>query len=312
MFSVFVFGVLPESSGKTTVCTAIVRGLSLRGWNVGVFKPRSGHSYWYHHDIYAKCSAEGRLYSWDILRLSQAKGGRPLLLEVLNPVDALFSPLDRLSLDESSVEVRLSNPFFELVVERYTILDGRVKSVLCVNGVNFESDSLLFKNWAYVKRLMDNADKVIIAESLEEWNDVYSNYAPTAIRSCYKKVCSEHEVVVVEGFNDAVCPDPALRFNLVLGVAPGAVFCYRGDRFRKAVEVVAGAVRDPRSLEARNVLEFLKPERAVRLPALTSRETSDYELLARKLGEVVEVVESEAAKWRENEEGGRRPATEGG
>ncbi len=289
--SIFVFGIYPESSGKTTVCLAIVRGLMLRGWDVGVFKPRSGHSYWYHHDIYVKCSAEGRLFSWDILKLSKAQGGEVLPLEVLNPVDALFSPPDSLSLDEHSFLVRRSNLFFEMVAERYTIVDGVVQNILCVNQFNFESDNLLFKEWNYVKRLKEKADKIVPIETLEEWNEVYLYYAPIAIKSCYEKVSSQHEAVIVEGFSDAVCPNPDLSFDTALGVLPGAIFCYDGKRFKRAIEVVAGTTRDPTSLEARDIINLLRPNATVRVPAISSQDAENHDRLALKLNSIVDLAE---------------------
>lgn len=291
MLSVFVFGLLPESSGKTTVCMAIARGLRLKGWEVGIFKPRSGHSYWYHHDVYARCREEGRLYSWDVLRLAEACGCNMLPLEVLNPVDALFSPPDRLALDSRFVEIHSADPFLSLVAERYTFFDGAPKITLCLNGVNLGKDCLLFKDWDYIKELERKASRVVVVESLEEWNRFYVQHAHAAIVSCYNAVCRRSDVVVVEGFNDAVCPDPELGFSLALGVAPGVVFIYNGERFKRAVEAAAAPPRDPRNLEARNIVDLLKPEAAVRIPALTSREVSDSGRLASKLSNLVSRVE---------------------
>ncbi len=290
MVSVFVFGFLPEASGKTTVCLAVARGLRLRGWRVGVFKPRSGHSYWYHHDIYAVCREEGRLYSWDVLRLSKACGFTSLPLEVLNPVDALFSPPDRLVLSPQFVELHFANQFFELVAERYTVMEDKPKTTLCLNGVNLGSDNLLFKDWDYVEELKRNASKVLVVESLEEWNEVHLRHAPVAIRSCYRTVCSESDVVVVECFNDAVCPDPELSIELAVGVASGVAFIYDGDRLRRSIEV-ASSIKDPRSLKARDIVEFLRPEGAARIPAVTSRDVADSDRLASKLDGLVSMVE---------------------
>ncbi|MBS7288396.1 MAG: hypothetical protein KIH01_06530 [Candidatus Freyarchaeota archaeon] len=289
--SVFVFGLLPEASGKTTVCMAVARGLRLRGWRVGVFKPRSGHSYWYHHDVYVKCRGEGRLYSWDIFRLSRACGFSLLPLEVLNPVDALFSPPDRMTLDPRLIEVHFANQFFELVAERYTLMEDAPHFALCLNGVNLETDNLLFKDWAYINELRRKASRVLVVESLDEWNEVYSHYAPAAIRSCYDAVCRKSEVVVVEGFNDAVCPDPELSFDLALGVSPGTVFIYNGERLRMAVEAAAALSRDPRNFEAKNILDLLKPELSVRIPAVTLQDAVDSDRIASKLSELVDKVE---------------------
>lgn len=293
MVSVFVFGILPEASGKTTVCMALARGLRLRGWRVGVFKPRSGHSYWYHHDVYVRCRGEGRLYSWDIFRLSQACGFSSLPLEVLNPVDALFSPPDRVTLNPHFVEVHFANQFFELVAERYTLMKDAPRLTLCLSGVNLGTDNLLFKDWDYVDELKRKASNVLVVESPNEWNDVYSRYAPAAIRSCYRAVCRESEVVVVEGFNDAVCPDPELEFELALGISPGAVFIYDGERLRMAVEAVAASSRDPRNVEAKSILDLIKPESYVKTPALTLQDAADSDRLASKLSELVDRVEEE-------------------
>jgi predicted P-loop ATPase/GTPase len=89
---VFVFGLFSHSPGKTVASSALARGLLNDGFNVGVFKPRSGHSMWHQYEAFLKCRAEGRLFCEDIMKLKEASRC-PLPYEVLNPIDALMSPL---------------------------------------------------------------------------------------------------------------------------------------------------------------------------------------------------------------------------
>jgi predicted P-loop ATPase/GTPase len=60
--SIFVFGLFSDSAGKTVVSSALARGFANKGLDVTVFKPRSGHSFWYQYDAFLNCKEEGRLF----------------------------------------------------------------------------------------------------------------------------------------------------------------------------------------------------------------------------------------------------------
>jgi len=296
--SIFVFGLLPDSPGKTLIGRAIVRGLIERGLDLGVFKPRSGHNYWYQHDTFLRCREEGRLFCTDIMRLREARKGDTLPYEVVNPVDALLSPLQT----ENYLFGRQWNQFYldeydtfsHLVMERYTIYEGEVKNIICVNASR--ASSLLFSEWDFVNEVTGRAYETIQVDCLEKWNQVFKELSPRAILSCYGKVCEEHGNVLVEGYNDAVCPEPNLRHDIIVGVAPGVAIFYDPERFMQVIRFMIDTGRDPMGLRAENILEYARDVNSFRVPPLASKEINDTEILSRKLSPIVDYVDKTLEK----------------
>lgn len=239
MASVFVFGLLPDSPGKTLVSRAIVRGLINRGMDVGVFKPRSGHNYWYQYDAFRNCREEGQLFCQDIIELREARGGDTLPYVLTNPVDALMSPLRvegyLLGKEWNQFYIDEYQSFSHLVLERYTIYNsGIINNIICINSAS--AKDVLFQEETFVKDVISKASEAIQIGSVEKWNQVYEELSSQAIPSCYKKVCEEHRNVLIEGYNDAVCPNPDLIYDLVIGVAPGLVIFYDPERFAQIIK----------------------------------------------------------------------------
>jgi len=290
MRSVFVFGLLPESPGKTVISSALARGLTNRGIRTCVFKPRSGHSFWYQHDVFRRCKKEGRLFCEDIIKLRKAcRCSMPI--EVLNPVDALMSPLDVRGFLERNAVSQLylfeQDVFLHLVAERYTICKDGIKHLLCINMKALESHFIMTDS-EYIRKLEKRADKVLYLNSLDEWNSVFKDYGSEAIRSCYQEVSEKADYVIVEGFNDAVCPEKSLRYNLVIGVAPGIVIFYDAKNFHAVVETLEDLGKDPRGLRAEDVLKYLKKVKILQIPALPSSYLKNYDRLSEKLDQVIE------------------------
>jgi predicted P-loop ATPase/GTPase len=247
--SVFVFGLLPDSPGKTLVSRAIVRGLINRGWDVGVFKPRSGHNYWYQYDAFLKCREEGQLFCQDIIELREAREGDSLPYVLTNPVDALMSPL---RVDDYLIEkawnqfyVDEFQSFLHLVMERCTVYSsGIINNIVCLNSAGIKD--VLFSEETFVKDVMSKASETIQIGSVEKWNQVYEEFSSKAILSCYKKVCEEHGNVLIEGHNDAVCPNPDLSYDLIIGVAPGLTIFYEPERFAQIIKFMKDSEGSPR------------------------------------------------------------------
>ena len=291
MRSVFVFGFLPESSGKTVISSALARGMVNRGMKTCVFKPRSGHNFWYQHDVFLKCKREGRLFCEDIVKLRRAcKCSLPI--EVLNPVDALMSPLNvRGFLDRNAIRQLYlfeSDVFSHLVAERYTICKDGIKHLFCINMKALEA-RLVMTDLEYMRKLERHADKVLYVNSADEWNSIFKDYSSEAIRSCYRKISEKADYVIVEGFNDAVCPEKSLRYDLVIGVAPGVIIFYDAKNFHAVLETLEGLGKDPRSLRAEDVLKYLKKRGILPIPALPSSCLKNYDSLSKKLDQAVDL-----------------------
>jgi len=288
--SVFVFGPLSDSAGKTTVCSALARGLVNEGLNVAAFKPRSGHSLWYQRDAFLKCEEEGRLFCEDIVKLREASKS-VLPLEVLNPVDALMSPLDSRSFLQQNAVGRLyllqSSAFSHLAVERYTLCkESGMDNVLCVNEEAISSGSTMLDT-NYLLNLERNASKVISIRSLGEWNRIFGKFGPLAMRTGYQRVSERFNCVVVEGFNDAVCPEPTLRHDVIIGVAPGVAVFYDVERFYDVLETMSELGKDPAALRAEDVAKFLKEAEILTIPPVQRECLRDCDKLSRRLNNLV-------------------------
>ena len=292
MHSIFIFGLLQESSGKTVISSALARGMINRGIRTRVFKPRSGHNLWYQYDVFLKCKKEGRLFCEDIIKLRKAcKCSLPL--EVLNPVDALMSPLNVKAFLERKAINRLylleDNTFLHLIAERYTTCKDGIKHLLCINLKALKSNFTMI-DLEYIRKLEKHAEKVLYINSPDEWNSIFQDYGPEAIRSCYAKVSEEADYVIVEGFNDAVCPEKSLRYDLTIGVAPGVIIFYEAENFHAVLETLESLGKDPRSLRAEDVLKYLKKTKILSIPALSSTCLKNYDSLSRKLDQVIDLT----------------------
>ncbi|MCS7374125.1 MAG: hypothetical protein NDF56_04005 [archaeon GB-1845-036] len=295
MASTFIFGFIPYSSGKTVISTALARGLLNHGMQVGVFKPRSGHNMWYQYDAFLNCKFENRLFCEDIIKLKAASKCN-LPYEILNPIDALISPLNlevffKLDLIDWMYMVE-GNIFHHLLAERYTELkDGKIVNMLLVNESNLK-EKLVLQDRVYMDSLKNSVDKIILVRNVDEWNAYYRKLAPQCIYSCYSKLKDEYEILVVEGYNDALIPSIELLndVDVVIGVSPGVAVLYEGNEFRSVVAGLMDLGRDIMSLKSKDVVKFLRKFKIIRIPALSKSDLNDYDRLAAKLEYVIDEV----------------------
>jgi len=257
---------------------------------VAAFKPRSGHSLWYQRDAFLKCQEEGRLFCEDIVKLSEVSRS-VLPLEVLNPVDASMGPLDSRSFLQQNAVERLyllqSNAFSHFVVERYTLCrESGMESILCVNEEAIRSGSTMLDT-NYLLNLKRNASKVISIRGLGEWNRILSKFGSLAMRIGYQRVSERFNCVVVEGFNDAVCPEPTLRHDVIIGVAPGVAVFYDAERFYNVLETMSELGRDPAALRAEDVARFLKEAEILPIPPVQQECLRDCDKLSKRLNNLV-------------------------
>jgi len=287
--SIYVFGLFQVSSGKTVVSKALCRGLTNMGLKVAPFKPRSGHNIWYQRYAFEECRREGRLFCEDIIKLKKA-ARCSLPYEVLNPVDALMAPMYAGAFLTDSYMRGLylmdADTFNHLLVERYTMLeDGEVRSMIFVNAKNLTGRVLSDKD--YIFKLTGKADKVSSIEDVARWASVFNRLGHCSISTCRKSLEEEYGVVVVEGFNDAVCPELGVRYKAVIGVGPGVAAFYDPEDFYRVIELKSIMGLDPKGLRSKEILEFVKPEEVVSIPALSSIDLRSLDVLSQRLGEVV-------------------------
>jgi predicted P-loop ATPase/GTPase len=296
---IFIFGLFPESSGKTVVATALARGLSNEGKSVGIFKPRSGHNIWYQYNTFLKCKAEGTLYCRDVIKLKNAaKCAQPY--EILNPVDALMGPLNV----ENFLERDLINHMYllesevypQLIAERYThIEEGKIKNIFLINEQNV-NDEIILLDHNFIAKIMDNSAKVILVHDLNEWASAFVTYGPSSIYSCYEVIRQSYENVVIEGFNDAISPEPRVisDTDIIIGVAPGSALLYKSRDFNKVIDVMTQVGKEPTVLRAKEVINFLKCDKVLKIPAIPQNLLTDYDALSEKFEKFINHVISVA------------------
>jgi predicted P-loop ATPase/GTPase len=177
--------------------------------------------------------------------------------------------------------------FAHLVGERYTVLrNGKQETTLCLNEENIHSGLTLF-DIKFLRRLKSSINKIIPVKSLYEWNAVFQKLGPLAVQSCYREIIDKSEYVIVEAFNDAVCPDTNLRYELVIGVAPGLAIFYNAEKFHQRLHTLEKLGKNPITLKSEDIVKYLKKEKIVKIPPLTKQIQNDYEILSQKLEEIV-------------------------
>ena len=301
MPAVFIFGLFPESSGKTVLATALARGLANRGLDVAVFKPRSGHNMWYQYEAFLECKRRRSLFCEDIIKLREASGC-PLPYELLNPVDALLAPLNANVFLEQNLTRRMflfeGDLYRHLIAERYLIFEGEEeKRVLLVNERNINASIVMFDQ-DYLEELKANTNQVIPVNSLSEWTAIFNELGSKAICSCYQKIKREYSNLIIEGFNDSICPEPKIinEVNVVIGVAPGTAILYDVNEFKRIINAMVKLGKNPRALRAEDIAAFTRKYEILKIPPIPSKHLTDYDNLSRELKEVVDRVKEEIEK----------------
>ncbi|MFX0066429.1 MAG: hypothetical protein ACFFC7_30090 [Candidatus Hermodarchaeota archaeon] len=292
MTSIFIFGLFQSGSGKTTVSTALTRAFVNEGQTVGVFKPRSGHNIWYHQTALMKGKADSRLFGEDIIKLKEASRC-PLPYEVLNPIVALMSPsnyqtfLERKALNQ--MYLQLSNIFMGLYFERYTFIeDGSIKTTLLVNEHAINGNFIL-QDPDYLAKLKARANEVVPLHNLHDWSVFYNKFSSRSIYSCYQKVEEYSDILIIEGFNDAISPEPRIlpSIGVIIGVAPGKAVFYDSDEFKKVISTLKDLGKDIRSLRAEELVKYLKKYEIMDIPAILLDDLMDYDKLSKKVENVI-------------------------
>lgn len=295
MPSIFIFGLFTDSSGKTVLASAIARGLANSGLKVAVFKPRSGHNMWYQYGAFLKCKASHGLFCEDIIKLKEASKC-PLPYEVLNPVDALLAPfnVEEFLKRELTGQMYLfeQDAFSHLIVERHTLLEnGENKNILLLNERNVNVASVIIDK-DFIEELRRAACRVIPLNNMDEWASISGDSGSKAICSCYRKIKQAYSTLIVEGFNDSVCPEPEVirEAEVVVGAAPGVAIFYDPKEFRRILDAMVKLGRNPTTLRSENVVKFARKYETLKIPPIKPEDLKDYDKLSLKLEEVVEHV----------------------
>jgi hypothetical protein len=222
--------------------------------------------------------------------------------EVLNPVDALLSVFNIEAFLErkcvSQMFLLEQEAYSQLIVERHSILkDGEVESVLLLNEGNVNAGSVLVER-DYLEELKGATTQVIPLHGPSEWAALSNELGAKAIQSCYSVVKRACVSLIIEGFNDSVCPDPRVveEADVFVGVAPGAAIFYEPNEFKRILNTMAKLGKDAKTLRSESVIKFARKHKVLKVPLLPPEYLNDYDKLSMKLGQIVDYAQRASCK----------------
>jgi len=249
---VLIVGLLPFDSGKTSVALSLIGEAIQRGFDVGVVKPVTAFSGWYHYQSVRRSMEFGKLIGEDVYKLhNRAKNGDPI--EIKSPVVLMHMPPDpervdwqsyfftALNLSEQIVALRLTTPnetrhyYAPANLERLTrvLRDVAIELICSLNPKPME---------------IENFDRILL--KVGKFAD-----------ECVRYISSEHELTIIESFNNASAPtESSADSDVVLLVAPSKVAIYSGERYKKAVDVL---LKPPWLISSEEIASLLRPIKTV-------------------------------------------------
>lgn len=267
---IMVLGGVEERAGKTTMAKAVCKALAKK-YRVQFCKPIAGHNSWYHYDHLLNCLAQKKLFSKDAFEV-RGELAFDAPIEVINPIDCLFSPLKY----ESSL---CGSKLSRAVLERFALLSNRaIKNVFLRLGTR-EMDTVLVDPEA-LNQLISSADKVY---ELEDWRSMEGELIGRAITSCLGWLKERADVVVVEGHDDR-CPVMDDDLSLAMVVAPGHLAIYEGDEFRRGFY----SVLDLRAeVSVRDVIPLINPLESYEIKPVTINNTDQMSKFEEGIREII-------------------------
>ncbi len=273
----FVFGTLPDNSGKTCLSRSLIIDFINDGRRVSAFKPLSGHNFWWQYDNYLRCLGSGSLFSEDAYRLWVTCGKR-FPLEVINPADLLLSVPDMSKAYFHGVkpsDLLGCSIYNWFIAGRFTLLEKRKMR----NVFYFREDTGMIETKDLVEVLKERAEEYYLVRSFRDFLLLHKRFYLRAAESCFKHVLKNSDVVVVEGFNDSVYPFSSVKnASAVLGVSPGFILVFEPETFFREVK----KLKHPFLATFNDIVNHVSPVKVVRLPALRSDEISNNEVLYKK------------------------------
>ncbi len=247
---------LGEESGKTVLAASLTSALRERGVDAVAVKPVSGVDLWRSPGSLAASRERRLLVGGDILLLDAASGGA-LGPEKTGPLVAWMAPRDP----------SRGRPRQEPVAGRVTACrGGRAESVHWVN------QEALDRVPVGLQAAVVEAAGRLIPRPLRAGDEFASRVLAGAFLeqadSCLAEAAAGHELVIVESQADAAAPTLlSLGAAVVLVAGYGVVFIVEGDRWAKAVQLLAGATGHA-GVPAGDALRLAGHRRVVQLPFL--------------------------------------------
>ncbi len=273
--AVLIVGLLTYDSGKTTVAEGIASEAIKRGFDVGVSKPVSSYNIWYQHEFFRESIKLGVLVGEDVVRLHKAARSREAI-EVEGPIVGALAPPDPEALDwRISLYANVSSSLInQMIIIRVT---------RCLTTSNYETLHFIVRD--NIEKCVESL-KPFVNEFLKTINynygvidvsrlaSILENEAPSYADECLNQVCKEHELTIIESYNDVASPtrNSLEKSSVVVAVAPGRAAIYQGEVYRKAAEVLGEAI-EPWKLNTRRIVSILRPKATVKINVKGSEES---------------------------------------
>jgi predicted P-loop ATPase/GTPase len=263
-------------SGKTQLATRLVKAFSETGQTVEYFKPLSGHNYWYNFEHTKVCMEQGVLVSKDATTV-RASFTPKSPIELANPIHSLFVPLRiEKPLQTLPNTLGLSGSSSILTLERFSRpSESGIDSTVLVAQKLLEEERLIIG--------LEEVGKLTRGTSIYQVNNLeavqefeHLNFEQHVLES-FAHVEGLSDVVIIEGFNDAAWPwDGLVSVDVVLVVAPGHIFSYDPERFRKAAFLMNRGQLPIREVTFGRISDLLKPIK--RLEVAPETNISSFEM----------------------------------
>jgi len=280
---IFICGVLPENSGKTTVAEVLTKWLVDNKFKVTPFKPLSAHSYWWQYDSYLENIKRNMLVSEDAIKLWKASESE-IPIEIINPCDMLLSIPDYSYYGyQRFIKLILERKTFDLLaIGRFTkVREGRLWRMIYFKGNTVLEDNFL-------EKLMRKANEIIEVKSEEEFLNLHKIHYNEAVESCYNRVLEYRpDVLIIESFNDAVYPWRGIEeCDLIIAVAPTVLLLYDKKEFIHAIHIF----KDPYILEFHRIADLIEPYKVIKVKPLGSCEMKNKKRVFKMYNSLIEEI----------------------
>jgi len=257
---VLIVGLLQFDSGKTSVALSLVEEAVRRGMDVGVLKPVTAFSGWYHYSSLVRSKRFGKLIGEDVYRLHErARSSDPIELE--SPVVLMHMPPDPERVEWQSTYFTALNLGEQIVAIRIT-KPSRTEHFYVPSNLERLTDAMRFEALDLVRSLSPKPKEIGDVE------DIVLNVGRYA-DECVEYISSRHELTVIESFNNASAPSESSKSSdVVVLVAPGKVAIYDGERYGKAVDLL---LKPPWLVSSEEVVSLLKPVKTIEIPPSVDR-----------------------------------------
>ncbi|ASJ09957.1 ATPase [Thermococcus sp. P6] len=254
MPSVLIVGVLPYDSGKTTLATSLIEDAVERGIDIGVSKPVSAFNGWYQYEYLSKSVEAGLLMGEDAYRLHEsAKSSESI--EIESPVTVLLFPPD-----PEKVGWR-SSSYIALTYQSQV-------TMIRVTSTTETKQYYVPENLRRLTRpLKEEVKKLVSVVNPEPLNTSEIDELLITSREkadeCLNYIKRNHELTIVESYNNFAAPTKkSVDSDLVLAVAPSKVAIFKGEDYRRALEVVS-SIKEPWRVVTEDLLPLLHPVEVV-------------------------------------------------